>query len=91
MSHAAYHLELNKIKSYAYVAPIRANKSVVFPWEEEFTIPECIKINNLDTSFVMFQHCIDKALDKMHPGILSHQRIAEELYKKKNELTNVIY
>lgn len=84
MSHAAYHLNYIGIKSYACVGSYPRDKRNVKPWDIDFSVPNSINILNLDLTFYSNEYTIDKALDGKHPGVRSHERIAEGIYKKIN-------
>lgn len=90
MSHAAYYLDSLNISSYACVGAYRVDQVALGDRENiqidefDFISHDRIKIANLDLSFNMISHVVDAALDGKHPGIRSHQLIAERLYNNLN-------
>ena len=73
---ADYVLETKKIKHYHVLAP---KKSDLLPYPK---LPHS-KILNIDFSYI--SNTNEKALDGVHPGQISHKKVAQEIYKAMEE------
>jgi len=76
MHHAGLYLENINLKYIHYPAD---------PWELEKYHSNDIKLNNLyKNGFI----CVDKALDNMHPGLLSNKLVSENMYQIINSMSS---
>ena len=86
MDHGARYLNDLNIRSYAYIGPYRvSSKDKIVSGEFYFKTNDRINIPNLDLSFCIRQCVVDQGLDIIHPGVKTHELIAETLYEKINE------
>jgi hypothetical protein len=73
--HAYLHLTSKKIK----------HKFLLVPWPEyTYTLPSQLFIPTLIRDIHLGNMLIDTALDKLHPGLASHNKIAKAIYKELN-------
>lgn len=83
MDHAARYLNDLNIKSYAYIGPgCTSDKNNLRSGSLYFKPHDRINVSNLDLSVSLYKCVVDQGLDGRHPGIKSHQLIAETLYER---------
>lgn len=85
MDHGARYLDDLNIQSYAYIGPHLVFDTKDVESNEVYFKPHSrVNVSNLDLSFSIRRCIVDQGLDIVHPGMKSHEVIAETLYEKIN-------